>query len=124
MKTIIILLILGAAGYYGYTEFLDTSGTVIITGDIQVSQQGNFNINAPQLGPDRYMATIRGTAKNTTNKPLKTVFIKYKVGGTGTSAMIFDLGPQQQIEFITKGVKTRSKNPPFFLENVLFEESD
>ncbi len=68
-------------GYYGYQEFYDTSGTVIITGNIQVSQQGNFNINAPQLGPNLYMATIRGTAKNTTNKPLKNVFIKYKVAG-------------------------------------------
>ena len=124
MKIFIILLILGAGGYYGYQEFFDTSGTVIITGNIQVSQQGNFNINAPQLGPDLYMATISGTAKNTTNKQLKNVFIKYKVAGTGTSAMIFDLGPQQQINFTTIGVQTQSKNPPFFLDNVLFEESD
>ena len=124
MKTFIILLILGAAGYYGYQEFFDTSGTVIITGNIQVSQQGNFDINAPQLGEDLHIATIRGTAKNTTDKPLKNIMIKYKVAGINTSAMIFDLGPQQQLDFITKGVKTRSKNPPFFLENVLFEESD
>ena len=124
MKTFIILLVLGAAGYYGYQEFFDTSGTVEITGNIQVSQQGNFNINAPQLGGDLYMATIRGTAKNTSNKPLKNVLIEYKVSGISTSAMIFDLGPQQQIDFTTKGVKTRGKNPPFFLENVLFEESD
>ena len=124
MKTFIILLILGAAGYYGYQEYFDTSGTVEITGNIQVSQQGNFNINAPQLGPDLYMATISGTVKNTTNKTLKNVFIKYKVAGTGNSAMIFDLGPQQQIDFTTIGVQTQSKNPPFFLENVLFEESN
>ncbi len=124
MKTFIILLILGAAGYYGYQEYFDTSETVEITGNIQVSQQGNFDINAPQLGADLHIATIRGTAKNTSNKPLKNVFINYKVAGISTSAMIFDLGPQQQMDFITKGVKTRSKNPPFFLENVLFEESN
>ena len=124
MKTFIVLLILGAAGYYGYQEYYDKSETVIITGNIQVSQQGNFNIDAPQLGPNLYMATIRGTAKNTSNKPIKNVLIKYKVAGISTSAMIFDLGPQQQLDFTTKGVKTRGKNPPFFLENVLFEESD
>ncbi len=124
MKTFIILLIIGAAGYYGYLEFFDTSGTVEITGNIQVSQQGNFNINAPQLGGDLYMATIRGTAKNTSNKPIKNVLIKYKVAGISTSAMIFDLGPQQQLDFITKGVKTPGKHPSFYLENVLFEESD
>jgi hypothetical protein len=124
MKTFIILLILGAAGYYGYQEFYDTSETVIITGNIQVSQQGNFNINAPQLGGNLYMATVRGTAKNTTNKPLKNVLIKYKVAGVGTSAMIFDLGPQQKSDFTTLGVKTQGKHPSFYLESVLFEESD
>jgi hypothetical protein len=124
MKTFIILLVLGAAGYYGYQEYFDTSGTVEITGNIQVSQQGNFNINAPQLDEDLYMATIRGTAKNTSNKPLKNVLIKYQIAGISTSAMIFDLGPQQQLDFTTNGVKTRGKHPSFFLENVQFEEFD
>jgi hypothetical protein len=122
MKTFIILLVLGAAGYYGYTEYYDTSGIVEITGNIQVSQQGNFNINAPQLGEDLCMATIRGTAKNTSDKPLKNVLIKYKIAGISTSAMIFDLGPQQQLEFTTLGVKTKGRHPAFFLENVQFEE--
>jgi hypothetical protein len=124
MKTFIILLVLGAAGYYGYQEYFDTSGTVEITGNIQVSQQGNFNINAPELDEDLYMATIRGTAKNTSNKPLKNVLIKYQIAGISTSAMIFDLGPQQQLDFTTNGVKTRGKHPSFFLENVQFEEFD
>ncbi len=120
MKIFIILLILGAGGYYGYQEFLDTSGTVKITGNIQVSQQGNFNINAPQVSDPLYMATIRGTAKNTSKKPLKNIFIKYNVAGISTSAMIFDLGPGQQVNFTTKSVKTHSKNPSFNLENILF----
>ncbi|MFC2094249.1 hypothetical protein ACFLSH_01340 [Bacteroidota bacterium] len=124
MKTFIILLVLGAAGYYGYTEYFNPFGSVEITGNIQVSQQGNFDINAPQLGGDLYMATIHGKAKNTSNKPLKNVFINYKIAGISTSAMIFDLGPQQQLDFTTKGVKTRGKNPPYFLENVKFEENE
>jgi len=120
VKIFIILLILGASGYYGYTEYYNPFGTVEITGNIQVSQQGNFDINAPQLGENLYMATIRGTAKNTSDKSLKNVLIKYKVGGIGTSAMIFDLGPQQQVDFTTNSVKTHSKNPSFNLENILF----
>jgi len=124
MKIFIVLLVLGAAGYYGYTEYYDKSGTVEITGNIQVSQQGNFDINAPQIGENLYMATIRGTAKNTSNKPLKNVLIKYKVAGINSSAMIFDLGPQQQLNFTTLGVKTQGKHPAFFLENVQFEEAD
>jgi len=124
MKTFIILLVLAAAGYYGYSEYIDKSGTVEITGNIQVSQQSNFDINASQLGEGLYMATICGTAKNTSNKPVKNVLIKYKVAGINTSAMIFDLGPQQQLDFTTKGVKTSGKHPSFFLENVQFEEFD
>jgi hypothetical protein len=38
--------------------------------------------------------------------------------------MIFDLGPQQQLDFTTLGVKTPGKHPSFYLEKVLFEESD
>ncbi len=124
MKTFIILLILGAAGYFGYQEYFNSSETVKITGNIQVSQQGNFNINAPQVSGPLYMATVRGTAQNNSSKPLKNVYINYKVAGKSTSAMIFDLGPGQQINFTTKSVKTRGKNPPFNLEDVQFEESD
>jgi hypothetical protein len=91
MKTIIILLVLAAAGYYGYSEFIEKSGTVEITGNIQVSKQTNYDIDAPQLGEGLYMATIRGKAKNTSNRPLKNILIKYKVAGINTSAMIFDL---------------------------------
>lgn len=124
MKTFIIILILGAAGYFGYQEYFNSSETVKITGNIQVSQQGNFNINAPQVSGPLYMATVRGTAQNNSSKPLKNVYINYKVAGKSTSAMIFDLGPGQQINFTTKSVKTRGKNPPFNLEDVQFEESD
>jgi len=124
MKTFIIILILGAAGYFGYQEYFNSSGTVKITGNIQVSQQGNFNINAPQVSGPLYMATVRGIAQNNSSKPLKNVYINYKVAGKSTSAMIFDLGPGQQINFTTKSVKTRGKNPPFNLEDVQFEESD
>jgi hypothetical protein len=124
MKVFIVLLILGAASYYGYTEYYVKPGIVKVTGKIQVSQQGNFDINAPQLGEDLCLATITGTAKNTTNKPLKNVLIKYKVGGINTSAMIFDLGPQQQLSFTTLGINIKGKHPAFFLENVQFEECD
>lgn len=124
MKTFIILLILGAAGYFGYQEYFNSSQTVSITGNIHVSQQGNFNINAPQVSGPLFIATVSGMAKNISSKPLKNVFIKYQVAGKSTSAMIFDLQPGQQINFTTKSVKTRGKNPPFNLENVQFEESD
>jgi hypothetical protein len=122
MKAFIIIVILGAAGYFGYQEYFATSDTVKVTGNIQVSQQGNFNINAPQVSGPLYVATVHGTAKNTGSKSLRNVFIKYTIAGKTTSAMIFDLGPGQQVNFTTTSIKTPGKNPPFNLENVLFED--
>jgi len=124
MKALLIIIILGIGGYFGYQHFFNTPDTVKITGNIQVSQRGNFDINAPQVSGPLFIATVNGTAKNLGKKPLKNVFIKYKVAGENTSAMIFTLGPGEQISFTTNSVKTRGKNPPFNLENVEFEESD
>ena len=122
MKAFIIILILGAGGYFGYTHYINPDDIVKVTGNIQVSQRSNFNINAPQVSGPLYDATVHGTAQNTTNKPLKNVIIKYKIAGKNSSAMIFDLAPGQQVEFTTSAIKTKGKNPPYGLEQVHVEK--
>ena len=122
MKTLIIVILIGVAGYFAFQYFFDKSETVKITGNIQVSQRGNFDINAPQVSGPMYIATVNGTIRNTTRKPLKNVFIKYSISGKSTSAMIFELGPGQQTNFTTKSVKSIGKNPSFSLDNVLYDE--
>lgn len=124
MKTIIIILVLGVAGYYGYKYFFDKDDAVKITGTIQVSQRSNFDINAPQVSGPLYVAAVHGTAKNTSNKPIKTLFIKYKIAGKPTSTTLFNVSPGQQVQFTTKSVKTRGKNPGYTLETVQYEDSD
>ena len=124
MKTLIIIIILAAGGYFAYQKYIVNPSVVKVTGNIQVSQQSNFNVEAPMVSGPLYIATVSGTAKNTTSKPLKNVLIQYLISGEKSSAMIFDLGPGQQVNFTTKSVKTRGSNPPFNLENVIFEYKD
>ena len=122
MKAFIIILVLGVGGYFGYTQYISPDDIVKVTGNIQVSQRSNFNINAPQVSGPIYDATVHGTAQNTSSRPLKNVIIKYKIAGKNSSAMIFDLAPGQQIEFITNSIKTKGKNPPYSLDQVHSEE--
>ena len=122
MKAFIIILILGVGGYFGYTQYFSPDEIVKVTGNIQVSQRSNFNIDAPQISGPLYDATVHGTAQNTSGKQLKNVIIKYKIAGKNSSAMIFDMFPGQQVEFTTSAIKTKGKNPPYNLEQVLAEE--
>jgi len=122
MKALIIIIILGVGGYFGYTQYINPDEIVKVTGNIQVSQRSNYNIKAPQVSGPLYVATVHGTAQNTTSKTLKNVIIKYKIAGQNTSAMIFDMAPGQQVEFITNSIKTKGKNPPFSLEQVHAEK--
>jgi hypothetical protein len=122
MKALIIIILLGVGGYFGYTQYLNPDDLVKVTGNIQVSQRNNYDINAPQVSGPLYIATVHGTAQNATSKPLKNVIIKYKIAGQNSSAMIFDLAPGQQAEFTTSSIKTKGKNPPFSLEQIHVEE--
>ena len=124
MKTLIIIIILAVGGYFGYQKYIVNPNAVKVTGNIQVSQQGNFNINAPRVSGPLYVATISGTATNTTGKSLKNILIQYFISGESSSAMIFDLAPGQQVNFTTKSIKTRGSNPPFNLEQVIFDYKD
>jgi hypothetical protein len=124
MKALIIIVILASAGYFGYEEYFKPPDVVKVTGNIQVSQQGNFNIDAPQVSGPLYMATVSGTIKNTGRKPMRNVYIKYSISGKSSTAMLFDLQPGQERSYTTKSVKTKAKNPSLTFESVLFEEYD
>ena len=124
MKTLITLIILTLAGYFGYEEYINSPDAVKVTGNVQVTQQGNFNINAPQVSGPLYIASVTGTIKNISGKPLSNIYIKYNVAGKTSSAMVFNLQPDQSINYTTQGVKTKAKNPAFSFESVEFEESD
>ena len=123
MRVLLWIIVLGAicGGVYFYF-FADSKGTVEVTGNLQISKQSNFDINAPQVSAPLYLAVVKGQAKNNSTKNLKNVFIKYTVGGKNSSAMIFDLAPGQQVTFTTKGINTRASNPTIQLDDIQYED--
>ena len=124
MKTFIVLVLFGLGAYFGYQQVFNQHRAVKITGNIQVSQQSSYDLEAPRVSGQLYTATVHGVAQNTGDKPVKNVFISYKIAGKLASATIFDIAPGQQMAFTTKSVKTKGKNPSFSLESVQFDESD
>ncbi len=119
MKGFLTLLFLAALGYGAYYYFFEYSNsTVEITGNIQVYQGDNMNINAPRVSGPLYTVVVQGEATNNSEEPLKNVIIKYKVAGQSTSAIIFDMAPGQKIPFTTKSIRTKLLNPPFYFEGV------
>lgn len=119
MKGFLTLLFLAALGYGAYYYFFEYSNnTVEITGNIQVYQGDNMNINAPRVSSPLYTVVVQGEATNNSDEPLKNVIIKYKVAGQSTSAIIFDMAPGQKIPFTTKSIRTKLLNPSFYFEGV------
>lgn len=123
MKFFLGFILVGAIGVgIYYFVFASAKGDVEVTGKIQVSQQQSYDINAPAVSGPLYLAVVKGTVKNNTNKPLKNIFIKYSIAGQVTSATVFDLAPGQMIEYNTKGVKTKAMNPEYYFDGVQYDE--
>ncbi len=122
MKGFLTLLFLAALGYGAYYYFFEYSNsTVEITGNIQVYQGDNMNINAPRVSGPLYTVVVQGEATNNSDESLKNVIIKYKVAGQSTSAIIFDMAPGQKVPFITKGIRTKALNPRFYLDGIQYD---
>ena len=119
MKGFLTLLLLAALGYGAYYYFFEYSiSEVEVTGNINVYQGANMDINAPRVGAPLYTVVVNGEATNKSEETLKNVIIKYKVAGQSTSAIIFDLAPGQKIPFTTKSIRTKALNPSFYFEGV------
>lgn len=123
-KFLLILLILGGAGYGGYYlyGYLNVT-TVDVTGKVMVSQIANYDVDSKSNSSSTFDAVVKGVAKNNTKKPLKNVFIKFKIADETTSATIFDLGPGEMTEFTTKSVRTDRKNPEYSFDGILYDET-
>ena len=84
-----------------------------VTGKLQITQQQGNYVNASQASDASYFAVVEGKIRNNLGKPIKNVFIKYKIAGQETSATVFDLAPGQEIKFNTHGVQTDASSPEY-----------
>ena len=119
MKGFLTLLLLATLGYGAYYYFFEYSiSKVEVTGNINVYQGNNMDLNAPRVGAPLYTVVVNGEATNKSEETLKNVIIKYKVAGQSTNAIIFDMAPGQKISFTTKSIRTKALNPSFYFEGV------
>jgi len=114
VRFLAILILLGAigAGIY-YLLSMEVVDDIKVTGKLQISQQQCHYVNTPQVSDASYFAVVEGKIRNNLGKPIKNVFIKYKIAGQETSATVFDLAPGQEINFNTRGVNTSASNPEY-----------
>jgi len=114
VRFLAILILLGAigAGIY-YLLSMEIVDDIKVTGKLQISQQLGHYVNTPQVSDASYFAVVEGKIRNNLGKPIKNVFIKYKIAGQETSATVFDLAPGQEINFNTRGVNTSASNPEY-----------
>lgn len=123
MKFFAMIIFIGAiAGGVYYFFFAGAQDDVEVTGKIQVSQHQSYDINAPSISGPLYLAVVKGTVKNNTNRYLRNIFIKYSIAGQQVSATVFDLAPGQAADYNTRGVKTRALNPEYYFEGVQYDE--
>ena len=122
MKGFLTLLLLAGLGYGAYYYFFEYSNSKVeVTGNINVYQGNNMDINAPRVGAPLYTVVVNGEATNKSEETLKNVIIKYKVAGKSTNAIIFDMAPGQKIPFTTKSIRTQAMNPSFYFEGVQYD---
>jgi hypothetical protein len=114
VRFLAILTLLGGIGvgiyYLLSTEVVDD---IKVTGKLQISQQQGNYIKTTQSPDASYFAVVEGKIRNNLGKPIKNVFIKYKIAGQETSATVFDLAPGQEMNFNTHGVNTDASNPEY-----------
>jgi len=121
LLTLLIIAIIGGSIYYYLYD--DSHETVEITAIVHVSKNSSKYINTFELADQPYVAVVQGVARNKSRETLKSVLIKYIVGGENTSTIIFDLGPGQQVNFITSSVLITAKNPEYFLDTIQYEKN-
>ena len=114
IRFLAILTLLGAigAGIY-YLLSMEVVDDIKVTGKLQITQQQGNYVNASQASDASYFAVVEGKIRNNLGKPIKNVFIKYKIAGQETSATVFDLAPGREIKFNTHGVQTDASSPEY-----------
>jgi hypothetical protein len=117
---ILLIVAIGGGAYYYF--YANSEETVEVRGSVHVSKNNSNYVSAAEGSGQQYFAVVQGVAKNKSKQTLKSVFIKYKIGGENTSTIIFDLGPGQQVDFVNKSVQIDAKDPDYFLDAIQFEK--
>jgi hypothetical protein len=120
MKTLIIIILLGAAGYFAYEYLIKDKSVLEINADKSISTQHSMDADAPALAPTR-RGSVKGTVKNVSDNVVTNIVLKYRLNTQPVEARIIQLEPGETKSFSTQSVMLRHSEVSFFLEEMSYE---
>ncbi|HVO72922.1 MAG TPA: FxLYD domain-containing protein [Ignavibacteriaceae bacterium] len=120
MKKFLLLILICAAGYFVYDNFIKKEKVLDIKADKSISTSYSDNINAPALSSAK-SGTIEGTVKNVSDKPVTNIILRYKFDTKPAEARIDKLEPGETKNFSTQSVKLLHDSPSFYLEEMSYK---
>ncbi len=119
MKKLFIFIVLFAAGYLVYDNFLKEKEILEVRGNLVKMKEG-ANIDAPSIQP-RTWGHIEGRVKNLSDSEVHNIEIIYKINGRESSARVSKLAAGEEINFKTEKVMLNSYEASHFLEKLSFD---
>lgn len=119
MKKFLAFFVLVIAGYLIYDNFIKEKEMIKINASYNKTREA-VDIDAPAINP-RDFAHYEGTAKNISDKVLKSIVITYLIDVQISEATIDILQPGEEVNFRTKDVMLHHMDPSHYLKDVLFK---
>lgn len=120
MNKLVIILIIGLIGYFGYEYILKEKPVLLINAHKSTTAGYSMDINAPPLAPCNY-GSVQGTIKNVSNKVITNIVLDYKINSEPVEAKIDLLNPGEEKNFSTPNVPIRNSDVTFSLEDKSYE---
>jgi len=120
MKKFLLLILICAAGYFLYDNFIKEEKVLDIKANKSISASYSADINAPALSSTK-TGTIEGTVKNVSDKPVTNIILKYKFDTKPAEARIDRLEPGETKNFSTQSIMLLHDSPSFYLEEMSYE---
>lgn len=120
MKKLLLIIFIGAAGYFAYEYLIKEKPVLEIKADKFITTSNSMDIEAPVLSPPTYGA-IQGTVKNISDKVVTNILLKYKLDAKPVEASIDRLEPGEERNFSTPNIIIRNAGAPFFLEEMSYK---
>jgi len=120
MKKFLIFIVIAAAGYYAYENFIKEKPKYQIT-DSFSKRQAEVSMEAQTLTPRNY-GMVSGTIKNISEKTFTNIVITYKIEGEICEARVSRLEAGQEANFNTNETMLRWSDPEHILLEVVFDE--
>jgi hypothetical protein len=119
MKKFLVFVLLVAAGYFAYDNFIKEKKVYEIK-DSYNKTRASVDIDAPALSPTDY-AHYQGTIKNISDETLNNIIIEYLIDAQPSTAKIDKLEPGEEKNFTTNPVMLRNMDPGHYLKSVNYD---